>query len=92
MDKPDYIIREVRAGTNEYEVTKWIGGKNPDEIYRCLHNKVNNRWSCSCPARMFTCKHIGMVKDWIKKGKKSFIDEKPMRNFIKQLFSEGRKI
>ena len=85
MQNADYIIRELKEGTNEYQVTKWISGKAPDEIYRCLHNKVNNRWTCSCPARMFTCKHILMVKDWMKRGKKSFIDEKPMRDFIRKL-------
>lgn len=60
----DYQVRELKYDT--YQVTKWIKGKNPDNIYNIL--KYGGSWSCDCPVRG-KCKHIDLVKKWIKDGK-----------------------
>jgi hypothetical protein len=83
----DYIIREIRAGSNEFEVTKFMRGKAPKEIYRCVKGPV--KWTCTCPSKIKPCKHINMVKKWISDGKKSFIDDKAAIEYSKELF--GRK-
>jgi len=82
----DYMIREI--GSNEYEVTKWIKGKNPDEIYRCFHNKSNNKWSCSCPVKVMPCKHVKMTKSWLAAGKPNPYEPKDIQKWVKELFGD----
>jgi len=61
----DYLVREIE--TNHYEVTKWDGHAEPAAIYQ-VYDRGRDRWYCSCPARG-SCKHVGIVKAWIQKGK-----------------------
>lgn len=74
--EPEYIIRELEPQT--FEVTKWTHGTKPDEIYRVEYTERHGKkyWKCSCPARGI-CKHIKAVQNWIKKGKKPYIDVSP---------------
>ena len=62
--EPEYLIREIEPDT--YEVSKWTHGSGPVEIYTVRMFK--NKKTCTCPARG-VCKHIKMVREWIKKGK-----------------------
>lgn len=63
-DDPEYQVRNV-SGTH-YQVTKWLNGKQPREVFDVM-DKGTRGWSCNCPVRS-SCKHIQMVKDWIKAG------------------------
>ena len=65
--EPEYMVRETELNT--YEVTKWTHGKAPTGIYTV---RLFKKESCDCPARG-KCRHIQIVKDWIKAGKKSAI-------------------
>jgi hypothetical protein len=67
MDKnPEYIIKDTKT-PNQYIVTKWTHGKAPKDVYTISNN--NNKWYCNCPAHKGYCKHIDLVKEWIKEGK-----------------------
>uniref|UniRef100_A0A6M3KDJ5 SWIM-type domain-containing protein n=1 Tax=viral metagenome TaxID=1070528 RepID=A0A6M3KDJ5_9ZZZZ len=80
LEGSEYMIREV--GVNQYEITKWTRGDTPTEIYRC-YNTGKGKWTCDCPARG-TCKHIKMVKDWIKKGKTPAYDVSDIHKYLKK--------
>jgi hypothetical protein len=84
----DYIIREIRSGSNEYEVSKWVKGKQPEATYRCY--KRNNVWNCTCPTRIKPCKHIKLVKEWIAKGKKNPYDPEDIGTWAKELFKKEK--
>jgi len=60
-DDVDYIIREL--GKGKYEISVWKRGDTPSAVYTCTE-----KGNCTCPARG-TCKHVKLVKDWIKAGK-----------------------
>jgi len=81
LDKdPDYQIRKV---TNKYyQVTKWGRGKAPKEVYDVYENP--NGWKCNCAVRG-VCKHIKMVKDWIKDGMPNAWDPKDIDKQFKKL-------
>jgi hypothetical protein len=72
-DDVDYLIKDGDH-KNTYVVTSWIKGKQPKNIYMITHS--NNKWNCNCPAKIKPCKHIDMVRNWIKKGKKTPFDLK----------------
>lgn len=66
--EPDYQIVDAKS-KNSYIVTSWTHGKEPRNIY--IVNKAGNKWICNCPTRTPYCKHIDMVKQWLKDGKPS---------------------
>lgn len=80
---PDYLVREVTKGN--YQVTKWTKGKEPKEIYDIKHFEKTNKWTCNCPTKIKPCKHIGMVRDWIKMGKKIPFNTKENEKWFKNL-------
>jgi hypothetical protein len=64
-----YLIREVSGG---YEVTKWEewGGKRPNASYSVRLNREGWR-ECSCSGGTYHgyCKHVSMVRVWLREGK-----------------------
>lgn len=83
---PEYIIRDDKV-MNSYIVTAWTHGKAPSNVYTVSHQTHGNKWVCNCPVRTPNCKHVKMVKEWIKDGKPSLIDkesEDELRKFLKQ--------
>lgn len=80
--KEDYVIREI--GKNTYEITVWGRGDTPDAIYTVKMNPKGTDGFCDCPARA-RCKHIKMVKDWIKAGKPSEFGKDPRGYVLKWL-------
>lgn len=76
----DYMIRDI--GIDKYEVSKWSRGDTPTEIYT-IYQKNKNSWTCGCPVKG-QCKHIKMVQDWIKKGKKPFMDISDLPDLVKK--------
>lgn len=86
MEGSDYIIRDI--GPDQYEVTKWSRGDTPTEIYRVEKRKT---WTCNCPARKKPCKHIKLVQDWIKSGRKPFLDIGDLPIMIKKYLEKGAK-
>lgn len=71
--EPEYIIREIEPQL--FEVSKWTKGSGPAAVYRVEYTTRHGKkyWRCSCPVKGSRCKHIKMVKEWIKKGKKPLI-------------------
>lgn len=65
---PEYMVVDTKV-SNSYIVTKWTNKKDPRDIYHVT--KGNDKWFCSCPTRMKPCKHIALVKQWLKDGKPS---------------------
>ena len=65
--KPEYLVRRDKQGT--YVVTKWEGGERPTAIYTVTEN--NRGVSCNCPGsyRDKNCKHIQLVKEYMKNPK-----------------------
>jgi 2'-5' RNA ligase len=63
--KPDYLVRSDKPGT--FLVTKWEGSDRPSAVYTITES--NRGLSCNCPNsyRDKNCKHIQLVKDYIKK-------------------------
>jgi len=87
---PDYQIIDAKS-KNSYIVTSWTHGKEPKNIY--IVNKTGNKWSCNCPTRTLYCKHIDMVKEYLRKGKpNSFIDIELENDFIRSLNKKGYKV
>jgi len=80
LEGSEYVIREITP--NEYGVTKWTKGDTPSQIYSC-YDRGKGKWECSCPARG-TCKHIKMVKEWIKKGKPAAYDTSDLDVLLKK--------
>lgn len=62
---PEYIIKDAKE-TNKFIVSKWTHGKEPRDVYTITKGKTS--WTCTCPVRS-SCKHISLVKEWIKEGK-----------------------
>lgn len=85
---PDYQIVDAKA-KNSYIVTSWTHGKSPKNIYTVT--KSGNKWSCDCPTRTTYCKHIDMVKQWIKDGKPSEWDV-DMSDLKAKLNAKGVKV
>jgi len=80
----DYVIKENTP--HEYIISKWSSGKEPKEVYRINHLPASKRWVCTCPAgKKGTCKHVRMVKDWIKNGKTPAIPDEDMGKLLKKL-------
>jgi hypothetical protein len=82
-DYTEYYIREM--GKNKYEVSVWKRGDTPSAVYICSEN------SCDCPARG-KCKHMQLVKDWIKAGKPSPFGKDVKDDVLKKLKKMGVKI
>ena len=74
----DYMVQET--GPSQYTVTKWEGKNYPTAEYRVVEGP---NWSCNCPARV-PCKHVALVKKWLKSGKPSYVDEKYLVDFLKK--------
>lgn len=87
---PDYIIRDAGDQLNSYIVTSWTHGKAPTNVYTV--NKQGAKWKCNCPTRTPYCKHIDMVKQWIKDGKPSIIDRSAEDELRRRLSQKGVKI
>jgi hypothetical protein len=64
VEGSEYLINQL--GKNVYQVAVFTRGDTPTKIYKC--NGDENHMMCNCPSRK-TCKHIKLVKDWIKAGK-----------------------
>lgn len=86
----EYIIKDGSA-KNTYIVTSWSSGKQPKNIYTLTN--FNKKWSCNCPTKTPYCKHIDMVKDYIKQGKPNmFLDATVELEFDRALKRKGIKI
>jgi len=83
IHEPEYMIRQVGKAPKAYEVTKWTRGKGPAEIYRVVDTGKGLQGNCPAAQRRGYCKHIDMVKEWIKKGKKPSMDIKYVKSFLK---------
>ena len=87
MEGTDYLIRE--KSMYEYEVSTWTRGDRPTSIYT-VRDLGKGKWFCNCASRKKPCKHITMVKKWIKKGKSGYTDkgdkefEKLAKRFLKK--------
>jgi hypothetical protein len=84
---PEYIISDAKS-KNTYIVTSWTHGKEPTNIYTV--SKFGNKWSCNCPSK-YHCKHMDMVKEWLKNGKPSEFDV-DMKDLQRVLHSKGVEI
>ena len=80
----DYVIIDAKA-PNSYIVTSWITGKSPKNIY--IVTNIKGKWSCDCAVHG-VCKHINMVKNWLKDGKPNPFLDKSLENDLKNLFKK----
>jgi len=80
-DDPDYLIIDAKV-KNSYVVTSWTHGKAPKNVYTV--SKAGKKWLCNCPTRTSYCKHIDMVKQWLKDGKPSEwqVDMKELKKIL----------
>lgn len=69
-----YLIRELgaaRGADDAYEVTKFVGKKEPQASYTVSQRA--GTWHCDCPgfdrSSRDQHKHIRLVREWIAKGK-----------------------
>jgi len=83
----DYIIKDDKL-KNSYVVTSWTTGKAPKNVYTV--SKAGNKWSCNCPTKTSYCKHIDMVKEWIKDGKPNPLIDKDTDNDFAKLLKKIR--
>jgi len=64
----DYIIKDSKV-PNSYIISKWTRGRGGAKDVYTVTEK-SSKWSCNCPSgRSGSCKHVTLVKGWIKKGK-----------------------
>lgn len=84
----DYIIREVKK--DHYQIAKFTHGKAPSEVYDITHFSKDSKWFCNCPSRIKPCKHIDMVRQWIKDGKKMFFDLEKNKEFLNNIFNKEK--
>lgn len=64
MSDTGYLIR--RLGTSRYEISSWGWDNRPKGVYQ-INQRSKNRFNCDCPARgVKQCRHIPMVKFFIK--------------------------
>lgn len=85
----EYLIKDSKT-KNSYILTSWTTGKQPKNIYTVTQQK--NKWVCNCPVRSNSCKHIKMVKDWIKDGKPSIVDPDVEDDIRQMLRKKGVQI
>ena len=72
----DYQIKDIPGGLRQndrsyacFEVTKWTGGRVPENLYTVLLSPMTGKYTCNCPAAFRgACKHIEMVKAFIEAG------------------------
>ena len=72
----DYIVKEI--GKEKYEVSVWKRGDTPSNVYTCTEKGY-----CTCPARG-TCKHVKLLRDWIKAGKPNKFFTKNVKLAVKR--------
>lgn len=53
----------VRRGKHGAEVAKFSDSSAPIDVYTFNHR------GCTCPARVKSCKHTRMVKEWENRGR-----------------------
>ena len=82
---PDYIIKDAGTTKNDFIVTSWTHGKSAENIY--FVSKGGTKWTCNCPDRTPNCKHIQMVKQWLKDGKPSLFLDKEADDELRRLLS-----
>jgi len=63
----EYSVTELEP--NVYQIAKFTHGKEPSELYRCTW--TGNKWKCNCYSKANTCKHIKIVRDFVKGKKRS---------------------
>ena len=70
----EYYVKETNNAPHEFEVAKFEGGAQPEEVYRVLWNPAK-LFACKCDCMAWRskktrpCKHQKMVQDFIGAGK-----------------------
>jgi len=85
IHEPEYMVRQTKKAPETYQVSKWGGGTGPRDVYRVEHTR--DGWICNCPGNLKrgTCKHVDIVKDWIKKGKPSYgFGDEELKKFLEK--------
>jgi hypothetical protein len=80
----DYVIKDGKS-LNSYVVTSWTTGKGPKNIYNVID--THGKWSCNCPAKGI-CKHIQMVKEYLRNGKPDPFKDPELENKLKKMLSK----
>jgi len=80
----EYYIRDI--GGNKYQVAVFVRGDTPDVVYTTTEK------TCDCPSRKIPCKHIQMVKKWIKEGKPSAFGKSVKKGVLDGLKKMGVKV
>ena len=70
----DYQIKDLLKHRGDafevFEVTKWTGGRVPENIYTVRKNLANGHHNCNCPAAFRgKCKHVDMVQEFERAGR-----------------------
>ena len=63
-----YLVRD--DGHDQYTVTRWAGGKEPEVVYKIAFKGRHRGWVCSCPVGYKKeCKHSALVNKWVQLGR-----------------------
>jgi hypothetical protein len=68
---PQYMVRKGKIG---YEIAKFDDTDTPVDVYTVGHR------GCSCPARSRSCKHVKILKAWLKTSEEGVVYDDAANN------------
>jgi hypothetical protein len=68
---PQYMVRKGKIG---YEIAKFDDTDTPVDVYTVGYR------GCSCPARSKSCKHVKILKAWLKTSEEGVVYDDAANN------------
>jgi hypothetical protein len=68
---PQYMVRKGKIG---YEIAKFDDTDTPVDVYTVGYR------GCSCPARSKSCKHVKIIKAWLKTNEEGVVYDDAANN------------